>query len=307
MAGSAPSLLSAEQLRSLNVPSDLAAALRLLSHLALVIVPGWLWRQSSLPWTVRIPALLLSGIALATCFAAMHECGHRTAFRSRHLNDAAAWLAGLLSFYNAAFYRRYHQWHHRHTHQPGLDPELEDAVPTSLSAYLLELSGLPWWSGKLRVFTRLLVGDAAGMPYIPTEALPPIRRSVVLQVAVYGALGAISCWHGNGLLWWNWLLPLALGQPVLRFLLMAEHNGCAYTADMTANTRTTLTVAPIRWLMWEMPFHAEHHLYPSIPFHALKRAHPLLAEHLKHCAPGYLAVHRELLGDLPRLAPPQPA
>ena len=180
-------------------------------------------------------------------------------------------------------------------------------MPSSPATYLLELSGLPWWMGKVRVFARLLRGDVSGMPYIAADALPSIRRSVALQIATYAALAAFSLWHPNGLLWWNWLLPLALGQPFLRFLLMAEHNGCAYTADMTANTRTTLTVAPIRWLMWEMPFHAEHHLYPSIPFHALKRAHPLLLEHLRHCAPGYLAVHRELLADLPRLAPPQPA
>ena len=39
------------------------------------------------------------------------------------------------------------------------------------------------------------------------------------------------------------------------------------------NTRTTLTNAAVRLLMWNMPFHAEHHLYPSIPFHRLADAH----------------------------------
>lgn len=57
-----------------------------------------------------------------TGFAPLHACGHRTVFRSRRLNDTVAWWMGLLSFYNADFYRRYHQWHHRYTHQPGLDP-----------------------------------------------------------------------------------------------------------------------------------------------------------------------------------------
>jgi len=42
---------------------------------------------------------------------------------------------GVLSFYNADFYRRYHQWHHRYTHQPGLDPELEGGTPSSRLAY----------------------------------------------------------------------------------------------------------------------------------------------------------------------------
>ena len=91
---------------------------------------------------------------------------------------------------------------------------------------------------------------------------------------------------------------------LLRFVLMAEHQGTAFGADGLTNTRTTLTLAPLRRLMWNMPFHAEHHLYPSLPFHALAAAHGRLASRLAHCAPGYLAVHRQLLSDLPSLAPP---
>ena len=46
------------------------------------------------------------------------------------------------------------------------------------------------------------------------------------------------------------------------------------------NTRTTLTNAAVRLLMWNMPFHAEHHLYPSIPFHRLPDAHATLRDRL---------------------------
>ena len=65
-------------------------------------------------------------------FAAMHESVHRTAFKSRWLNNAVGWFAGLLSFYNSTFYRHYHGWHHRFTQLPGKDPELDDRKPTSL-------------------------------------------------------------------------------------------------------------------------------------------------------------------------------
>ena len=91
-----------------------------------------MWGQQGWPLALRLAGLLLCGVGLATCFAGLHECSHRTAFRSRTANDVAAWWLGLLSFYNATAYRRYHQWHHRYTHQPGLDPELDDPVPTSL-------------------------------------------------------------------------------------------------------------------------------------------------------------------------------
>lgn len=39
------------------------------------------------------------------------------------------------------------------------------------------------------------------------------------------------------------------------------------------HTRTTLTNGLMRRLMWAMPVHTEHHLYPSIPFHRLPDAH----------------------------------
>ena len=53
------------------------------------------------------------------------------------------------------------------------------------------------------------------------------------------------------------------------------------------NTRTTLTNRVVRLLMWDMPFHAEHHLYPSIPFHRLGDAHALLRDKLGFVQPGY--------------------
>ena len=122
----------------LNRRSDWAGWAQLLSHGLFTVLAALAWASPSLPLVLRLVALLLLGTGLAFCFCAMHECGHRTAFANRQLNDAIAWWAGLLSFYNADFYRRYHQWHHRYTHQPGLDPELEQEPPASLGSYLFE-------------------------------------------------------------------------------------------------------------------------------------------------------------------------
>ena len=297
-------LLERDALASFNQLRNGPGALRLASHLLTVVLGGVVWAQQGWPLALRLAGLLICGVGLATSFAPLHECCHRTAFRGRKLNDAVAWMAGLLSFYNSTYYRRYHQWHHRYTHQPGLDPELNDPVPTTVWAYLLELGGWNWWTGKLAGYGQLLWGDLSGLPYLSPELIPQVRRSVRLQFAVYLALALASLVSGTGFLFWFWLLPLAVGQPVLRFLLLAEHSGCSFSSDGTENTRTTLTIWPVRWLMWNMPFHAEHHLYPSLPFHALPAAHRPIAPHLQHCDGGYLAVHRQLLAKLPALGLP---
>ena len=297
-------LIGSEELAFLNTRSNGPGWRQLAVHGSVVATGAWLWGSPGLIWPLRSLGLVLLGVGLAFAFCAMHECGHRTAFADRQLNDAVAWWAGVLSFYNADFYRRYHQWHHRYTHLPGLDPELEEAPPTTLGGYLSELSGLPWWLGKLRGHWRGLWGDFEGSPYISKEAAPSVVRSIRLQFAVYFAvaLASLPAWNGFGL--WFWLVPLAVGQPLLRFVLMAEHQGCPFEANGLRNTRTTLTLAPLRTLMWNMPYHAEHHLYPSLPFHALARAHERLAPHLVNLAGGYLVVHRGFLVDLGALRMP---
>jgi hypothetical protein len=59
---------------------------------------------------------------------------------------------------------------------------------------------------------------------------------------IYALLGFVSLLLGRfDVLWSYWILPSFLGQPFLRFYLIAEHNGCLSGTDMMTNTRTTLT------------------------------------------------------------------
>jgi fatty acid desaturase len=50
----------------------------------------------------------------------------------------------------------------------------------------------------------------------------------------------------------------------------------------------------VRFLTWNMPFHAEHHAWPSIPFHALPRTNALIRDKLRKTAPGYRAALSEI-------------
>jgi len=290
-------ILSTTALGTLNQRSNLAGLLQFASHLGLIVLGGYLWATA--PLGLALPALVACGASLALMFCAMHECCHRTAFANPRLNDGAAWLAGLLSLYNSTFYRRYHKWHHRYTQIPGKDPELGDPKPVSRADYLGQISGLPWWIGKLRGHSQVALGDLEGCYYIPESARAEVIRSVRWQLLTYAAVVAGSALVGHP--WFlvtYWVLPLAVGQPLLRFVLLAEHTGCPNTDNPLTNTRTTLTLWPLRWLMWNMPYHAEHHLYPSIPFQALPAAHEQLKPYFERVDGGYLGVHRGILTDI---------
>jgi fatty acid desaturase len=294
--------IAADELRRLQRRSDARGLLRLAGHLAVIGAAGWLYAfalASSASLALQALAAVVLGFPLVSLFAAMHESVHRTAFESRWLNDSVAWFAGLLSFYNSSFYRPYHGWHHRFTQLPGQDPELEDKKPTSIASYLLELSALPWWLGKLRTYLRLAAGKTSSYGFLNEKTGPLVVRSVRLQLATYGAAAAVSAWLGYPYFVVYWLLPVAAAQPLLRALLLAEHMGCSESSDMLSNTRTTYTVWPVRFLMWEMPYHADHHRYPALPFFALARAHQRLAPYLSQIArTGYSGLHYRIVSEL---------
>jgi fatty acid desaturase len=297
-------LLSEGELRVLQQRSDGPGLVRLAVHLLAIVGTGSIYGLYALRGGHVLVTLVLAtvyGFTLVTMFAAMHETVHRTAFKSRWLNDAVGWFAGLLSFYNSTFYRYYHGWHHRFTQLPGQDPELEDRRPTSLASYVVVMSGILWWAGKLNTYFLIARGRVDEYEFLNEQTRPAVVRSVRWQLVVYAGAIALSVWAREPWFVEFWLLPVALGQPLLRAILLAEHTGCSEDDEPLTNTRTTHTVLPVRVLMWDMPYHAEHHRYPALPFFALASAHESMGDKLAHVArSGYVGFHAAFLRGLAR-------
>ena len=91
------------------------------------------------------------------------------------------------------------------------------------------------------------------------------------------------------------ILPRIIGEPVMRLIRMSEHVGRPQAADWLLNTRSVETWAPMRWLGWNMAYHAEHHAVPSVPFHALPQLREALLPHLDDARRGYLATQAHLI------------
>jgi fatty acid desaturase len=296
-------ILSRQEINVLNERSNYLGIVQLGVHLAIAGCSGYLYASNFGNWSVAIPALLIYGFSIAAMFAPMHEAVHRTAFANNRLNDIVGWVAGLLSYYNSTYFRYFHKWHHLYTRIPGKDPELTEITPKNWAEYILAISGLPWWYAHITGHFRVAFGLLDDCPFIPLSARAQVIRSTRLHLGVYAGAIAISLICGQAWFFLYWLLPLMVGQPILRFILLAEHTGCTLDNNITTNTRTTLTLLPVRLLMWNMSFHAEHHLYPSIPFHALPKAHQQLSSHFTHVDPGYIKVNRDIIAKLGQLEP----
>jgi fatty acid desaturase len=303
MADAVPSarLLSGAALRALSARSDARGAVRLLIHLALLLAAGSLVALARDLWL--LPAMLLLGIVQVTLFACVHETMHLTAFASRRANAVVGWLAACPSLLNWHFYGAFHLAHHRFTQDPARDPELTPPPPAGLAGYLARISGLNYWRARLRVIADCWRGDLDSYPFIAPHARARIIASVRWMCVCVVALALAPAFL---VAWWVplafWIGPQLLAQPLLRLYLLTEHTGCAGTDDGTVNTRTTLTNPIVRLLMWNMGFHAEHHLYPSIPFHRLAAAHTALRPRLGVIQRGYARWHWRYLKSLLRPA-----
>jgi fatty acid desaturase len=291
-------ILDRSDLRELNARSDGRGLLRLAAHLLTLCLTGLLVHMARGHMGLLVPSMMLHGFAIVTLFAPMHECVHMTPFRSRWLNKTVGWIVGVPAFYNSDYYRRFHHWHHRFTQDPEHDPELMTPKPNTLGAYWLRLSGIVFWRDRLQDLLMVSLGRTHHLPYVPAQAHRVLAGSVRLQVALYLVIAGVAIFYQSTAPLVYWLLPILLGQPLIRAILIAEHTGCSEGPDGLSNTRTTLTSWPVRLLMWNMPFHAEHHLYPSIPFHALPRAHARIRARLTHLDEGYIKVNRDIRRSL---------
>jgi fatty acid desaturase len=281
-------------LRRLSRRSNAPGAVQLVAHLALLCATGFF------VWTARggyliAPAILLHGVVLNFLFCPLHETTHWTAFASRRLNAAVGWICGFLLLLPPQFFRQFHFAHHRFTQDPALDPELAQPAVQTLGSYLWRATGLPNWHRRLSVTLRHALTGQVSEPFVPVRMHAAIVREARMFWIGYLAVLSVSLIlrRPDALIYW--IFPVLAGQPLLRLFLMAEHAGCPISHDMFANTRTTYTNGAVRLLSWQMPYHVEHHCFPSVPFHALSRVNALVRDRIAVASPGYLAVHRSLL------------
>jgi fatty acid desaturase len=284
-------------IRGLSQRSNARGALQLGMHAGLLAFTGLLvWASRGHVWVAL--ALILHGIVLAFLFCALHECIHRTAFASRSLNEVVAGVCGALLILPPNYFRLFHFTHHRHTQDRARDPELAVPAPATLAAYWWRVSGLPYWRERLQTTLRHALTGRSTESFVPAERRAAVVREARILWGCYLGIAAASVYLQSEAVLIYWVVPAILGQPVLRLFLLAEHTGCAFDDDMLANTRTTCTNAAVLLLTWRMPYHAEHHSFPSVPFHALARINALLPAEGRVSSPGYVALHRAVLRQL---------
>tara|TARA_B100000686_G_scaffold339536_1_gene413786 strand:- start:126 stop:722 length:597 start_codon:yes stop_codon:yes gene_type:complete len=184
--------------------------------------------------------------------------------------------------------------HHRNTQNTKKDPELGKEHPKTIGSYIFLISGVKIWTDLINNFFRLLSGNA-NKSYIKKHNIKKMVFEARIVFVIYLLLFFVSFNLNNGLLFYAWIIPMFIGQPFLRLFLLAEHCFCDLTTDMTKNSRTTKSNFLVRFFMWNMNYHTEHHCTPGIPFHKLQEYQKKNEHDVKYQELSYFNFHKKYL------------
>lgn len=227
----------------------------------------------------------------------MHDCSHRSWFRTPRLNEFFGhWFAGMPVLVPLSFYRRIHFIHHTRTGTED-DPDVgninaypvtKDSMQRKIVRDFTGQSGFKNVLALLRYVNTGRAGNAVSMG-VNRQGIKPVEiRQTTLRnyshlFLVHGGWLVLASVSGRPEVYLLWWIAFIFIYPfILRIRQVAEHGAMPELAsdDVRENTRTTIP----RW--WErfvfsphfVNYHCEHHSLPTVAGYRLPQLHRMLKE-----------------------------
>jgi fatty acid desaturase/1-acyl-sn-glycerol-3-phosphate acyltransferase len=264
-------------------------------NLVLVFYPA-LWLAAAAvalatpSWPLWLACEAVVGVAIHAMATLMHEGIHGTLFRRRGLDRWFGFLLGAPALFSFTSYKIAHLAHHHYTRTPR-DPD--DFLNVSPHRLVRSVVFYGW----------LAVGMFAYLLHVPLGALRlgtrPERRAIVTEYALMSGVAATALLVCDRLgrldvVLHAWILPLSLAVVFGNVRSWAEH-ALTRPGHPLTHTRTVTSNPVVSFLMCNLNYHLEHHLFPGVPWYNLPRLHALLVGEYRR-AGAY--VHRSYLGFL---------
>ncbi len=292
-----------ETMKRLMARSNATAARDTVLWLVLLVVSGIVAYRSWGSW-LAVPAFAVYGVFYGSASdARWHECGHRTAFRSRLVNDVVYHVAAFMDFREPVSWRWSHARHHSDTIVVGRDPEIAFKRGAPLRHVILELFAIRTVIAE----SKKLVLNAVGRPtkeqadFQPAEDLRASAWWSRLYLAVFVGVGVWCVAVGSILPAMFIGLPTFYGRWLMVVYGITQHAGLAEDVlDHRLNTRTVMMNRFNRFMYLNMNYHLEHHIFPTVPYHALPELHRVVASQLPTPHRSIWHALREILPTLVR-------
>lgn len=272
-----------DELLALMKRSNKRAFIDLLLWIVLLVSAGWFlvvtWFS---PWTA-LAAVVYGTLYGSASDARWHECGHRTAFASKRLNDIVYHFASFMVVREPISWRWSHVRHHAETIFVGRDPEIAFPRPMPRWRIAAELFGLLSAYAEGRKYLLSFVGRVPTdvRSYVPEREVQRVIFWSRIHVIAHTSVIALSVYSASLLPMMMIGLPSLYGRWLLFVLGSTQHAGLE--EDLFDHRRTTRSVQMnpvVRFLYLNMNHHLEHHLFPSVPYHRLPELQERLSSQL---------------------------
>ena len=222
--------------------------------------------------------------------AIWHECGHRTAFKTRKLNNFFYIIASFMNNFEPVRWRSSHSLHHSYT--ASVDPhdfEVDESIfskPTLFSFLIRFIPGYYFLILHKSLHLEIIQHALGYNTRVMKECIPEEKK--------------IDCIRSSRIFVTLWLIIILFSfilnsiLPILLFLLpkffifmnvvwgLTQHMGLKEsTKDHRESTRSVRLNPIFSFIYWKMEYHIEHHMFPMVPSHKL----PQLHEEIKHQLP----------------------
>jgi len=270
-------VIEKKEIRELSKKNNLKGLLQFLGFFGILSVAASVAYLSS-DTKYNIFIFLVYGQLYGFVYAAQHELMHKSVFESSFLNKAGLWVSCSLLCHEMIYNYYSHLQHHNYTLTEGRDiegrpfnrpPNIFFDTLNLFFKYRDQFDHI-----KAILFHTLGKPSPNALLFVPKSHFREMYFNSRIHLLM--EFGIIS----SSIIFQSWLplllitLPRFYGGLLHNLCSSAQHTGYPMNVyDHRCNTRTVIMNPVLRFFYWNMNYHIEHHLYPSVPFHALKKLH----------------------------------
>ena len=255
-------------------------------------------------WT--IPALFVYGNIFMGCNPIWHECGHRTAFKTRWLNETFYHIGSFLFNFEPIRWRWSHFHHHSYTlhTEKHIDHEIQVTKPTDLLwlfIHHLPLGNLLFYKSNAALHFET-IKHALGIvtppmrDCVPKEEYSKLRMCARIHILLWIIIILSSIYFQTWLPVVLLLLPFIYGSTTRHIFDFVQHAGLKNNVmDHRLCTRTVKFNPIFSFLYWQMEYHCEHHMFPMVPSYNLKKLHEAVKDQMPRPKSSLWDAYKEII------------
>ena len=290
-------------LKKLSQRKDWPALLHFIIYFCTLFISGYLAYLTWGSW-LSILFFFLYGTIYSFSVSNWHETVHKTAFKTRWVNEFFYHIASFMSDFEGFRWRWSHTFHHSNTLQTkdDYDHEIQVARPTDLIAFFLNFIPFADLLFPHRLVKYEVLKHSLGIfsPVVKITAPEKEKKKMLwnsrLYVLIWTSVIMFSIYYQTILPILYIILPTYYGKPLWFLVNVTQHLGAALNTKDHRESTYSLNINPIfSFYYWHMEFHLEHHMFPMVPSYNLKKLQNYIKDQTPKPFSSLFAFYKEIL------------